>query len=242
MRTLLAIALLSTFAFAGRTYNGTTDTISVPDSAALDSANELTISVWFNTTTISSTEQDIISKWGPTVGNQYELLINFPSSGNVTSAFHEAGVPGTIVNTCSINLTVPNVWHHAATVWSVGQGFTSIYLDGVNCETSATHGSIISNGASLILGAGDTGTRLPFVGILAEACIWNATLTTAEIGTAAHGTTCNRIRPTSLVGYWPMTFATPTVEPDLSGNHGNGTVTGTTLGPHCPCGSPAGVP
>lgn len=242
MRTLITILLFTSMAFAGRKFNGTTDTISVPGNGTpIDLATEMTLSVWFKTTTISAVEQDILSKWGPTVGNQYELLINFPSTGNVTSAFHEAGIPGTIVNTCSVNLTVPNVWHHMASVWSVSQGFTGIYLDGVLCQFSATHGSVISNGANLIIGAGDTGTRLPFVGTLAEACIYNATLPTGEINSLAKGTPCNKVHATNLVGYWPMTGATALVEPDLSGKLDNGTVTGTIVAPHCPCNSPAGT-
>jgi hypothetical protein len=237
MKKLLVLLLcLCPWSFAGRTYNGTTDTISVPGiGTVIDLTTEVTLMAWIKTGSISSTEQDIVSKWGPTVGNQYELLINFPSSGNVSAGWHEAAVPGTIVNTCTTNISTPNVWHHIAAVWSVSQGFTSIFLDGGSCGTVATHGPLISNGANLILGAGDTGTRLPFVGTMAEVCIYNVILSTPEIGTAAHGTPCSKLHTTALAGYWQMTGAKLIAEPDASGHLNGGTVTGTTLGSHCPC-------
>lgn len=224
----------------GRGFNGTTSTISVPgNGTAIDLTEEITLCSWFNTTTISSVEQDVLSKWGPTVGNQYELLINYPSTGNVSSVFHESAVPGTITNTHSVVLTVPNVWHHILSVWSVSQGFTAIYLDGVIGQFSATHGPLISNGHNLIIGAGDTGTRLPFVGILAEAAIWNIVLSNGEISSLAAGTPPNQIRRTSLQGYWPL-YGAASPEPDLSGNLDNGTVTLATLANHSPTFKPAG--
>lgn len=251
MRILLTILLLSTLAFAGRRFNGTTDTISVPgNGTSIDLNNEMTMSVWFNPSVYNSTEQDLVSKWGTTVGNQYELIFNYPTSGKVTAAWKESGVPNQIINTCGTTLTVANVWHHLAATWSVSGGVTSLYLDGSQCIFVSTHGPLISNGHNLILGASDTGTLNPTSAILAEVCIYNVALGNAEIASMAKGTPCSRIRTTALAGYWPMTgagssvsltslnldqthtgwqYAPPCVGPSCAGGTGTATVTSYTL-------------
>jgi hypothetical protein len=46
--------------------------------------------------------------------------------------------------------------------------------------------------------------NLFFAGRIAEAGVWNAALTDAEIASLADGMTCDKVRPQSLVFYAPL--------------------------------------
>lgn len=72
-----------------------------------------------------------------------------------------------------------------------------------------------------------------FDGMIAEFAIWDIELTDVECFALNDGISPNRIRPSAMVGYWPL-YGNSSPEPDLSGNGNNGTVTGTTKADHTP--------
>ena len=50
----------------------------------------------------------------------------------------------------------------------------------------------------------NTTIALHYTGRIADAAIWNAALTAAEIASLAKGMTCDKIRPQNLVFYAPL--------------------------------------
>jgi hypothetical protein len=126
----------------------------------------------------------------------------------------------------SVHLPSLNAWHHV--------GFTS----------DSTTATLYINGASAGTAQSVTGTGSPpsitdaricydlaasgraIDGSMADAAIWDATLTLIEIAALAKGMRPPQIRPASLKGYWPLA-GLQSPEPDLSGSKNNGTLTGT---------------
>lgn len=71
---------------------------------------------------------------------------------------------------------------------------------------------------------------------VAEVALWNVELSAGEIAALGSGVAANIIRPSALVGYWPL-FGDTTGEPDLSGSINNLTVASTpTKVDHAPVG------
>ena len=87
---------------------------------------------------------------------------------------------------------------------SFRDSFFNICIDGVVLATlSGTIRNITLN--RVTLGAlGRTGVEAYYTGNMAEACIWNAALTTAEIASLAKGMTPDQIRLQNLVFHAPL--------------------------------------
>jgi hypothetical protein len=129
-----------------------------------------------------------------------------------------------------------NVWYNGAiTVDNVQSAspVIAVFLNGGG--KASTTGSITANNwnhfsnAIKVLLAADSafGAAEYFGGALADAAAWTVVLSDFEIAALGAGARPYRIRPGSLVGYWPLQGkASP--EPDFSNNANNGTVTGTT--------------
>lgn len=96
-----------------------------------------------------------------------------------------------------------NTWHHAAGVVAASDD-RRVYIDGGSKGTDA--GEASSTGLdSVNIGAHGNGTPdLYFSGRIAEAAIWNAALSDAEVVELAAGRSPLLVRPQSLVAYWPL--------------------------------------
>lgn len=98
-----------------------------------------------------------------------------------------------------------NTWSHVAGVWSASNnraGYVNGVKDGTN-TSDRTFNSIIDNFriAGFLYNNVSQGF---FNGSIAEAAIWNAALTDAEIASLAAGFTPAQIRPQSLQFYAPL--------------------------------------
>jgi hypothetical protein len=113
---------------------------------------------------------------------------------------NSAGVAASVVSTID---GTPNVVQHAAAVFSSSSS-RKIYLNGANDAESTT--SIATSGLNQIsIGARFFNSYGNFLaGNAAEAAIWNAALTDAEVASLAKGFKPTRIRPQSLVFYAPL--------------------------------------
>lgn len=119
-----------------------------------------------------------------------------------------------------------NTWVHICGVFVSATSRTA-YLNGENTGTNATSGSPAGlNFMSIGLRSGNTSAEL-MNGRIAHAAIWNVDLSAAEIAALAKGINPLRIRPQALIGYWPLTGASP--EPDWSGKKNNMTVVGAVV-------------
>ena len=102
-----------------------------------------------------------------------------------------------------------NTWHHACAVWSATNA-RAAYIDGGSKGTDTTSCTPASldnvtiaalyrwAGASNLVGAS------LMSGSIAEAAVWNAALTDAEVAMLALGLSPLLIRPANLAGYWPL--------------------------------------
>lgn len=137
------------------------------------------------------------------------LMSLCPANGNYFGLVAFGAISGHPVG--AMNTSYPNVytsagysaqtWHSAAAVYD---SHITVYLDGgasgVSSEIStlAVSDLMVSarrfNGALVTYGGS----------IIAEAAVWNAALTAAEIASLANGFTPAQIRPQSLVFYAPL--------------------------------------
>jgi hypothetical protein len=237
MKRLLAIILaLALHCHAARKFNGTSDYVSIPGSGtAVDvTTGSFTYSFWFYPTNIGNT--DIVSKWSG--GEQYLSTIGPPDGGNDTPVFawHETGAPQHPFVNCGGLTLVNNVWYHVISTWSIGPNSAGASVNGISCGGTGIFGSIVSNGLPLFLGQRGNASMW-FTGSIAEFALWNVALSAGEISSLDKGVSPPQVRRTNLTAYYPV-YGITTGEPDLSGGLNTGTVTGTLLGNHCPCGNP----
>lgn len=135
-------------------------------------------------------------------------------------------------NTARSTGTVPaGAWTHCCAVFTsateriVYRNFTDKIIDtGQNAPSAPDKTSIGQRG--------DNAARFP--GYVAEACIWNAALTDAQVELLNGGAHPRTVLPENIVAYWPLYSIGSTVQ-DLSGNENHLTVVGSpTTADHVP--------
>mgnify|MGYP001558445184 CR=1 FL=1 len=116
-----------------------------------------------------------------------------------------------------------DTWHHIGGVWD-GNSSRTAYLNGSAGTTNTVTRTITSS--TTIIGAysGFGGYQGFWPGYLAEAAMWDAALTAAEMATMADGFSPLLVRPGNLVAYWPL-YGRISTEPDYVGGF-NMTLTG----------------
>jgi hypothetical protein len=119
-------------------------------------------------------------------------------------------------------------WTHFAGVL-VASGSSLVYVNGVQDGSNAISTSSITGMNHATIGAVVDASGSPvnfFSGRIADVAAYNVALTATEIAALAKGARPYQIRPSGLVGYWPLD-GLQSPEPDLSGNKNNGALTGT---------------
>jgi hypothetical protein len=245
MRQLLAIlALLCSPAFAGRTFNSTSDLINIPGSGTAVDINNgpMTISLWMYPTDITSKEHDPISHWG---GGTFQYLIAIGSGaiGGPSEAGFYVGTVGAetgIYGGCG-SLS-PNHWYNIVMAIDTAGTFSgtpalTFYVSGfVTCSVEIAFVNHRTSASTPVTIGGQAGSA-NFQGTIAEVGIWNQILSPAEITALQNGISPNQIREPGFAAYYPL-YGIASPEPDFGGNILNGVLTGTTAGPQCPCGKP----
>lgn len=240
---LLFLALfVSMPCWAGRSFNGTSDTLlftSVSTVLDVNSGPE-TISLWVYPTNFGSAEQDMISAWN----GSGEFVVGFGMCGGAVSTFTKIGYA--IGNCAGLNpaqaqcssVITANHWYHIVLlIDTANKYYTSnivmaIVGNGIAC-TPFTNGHSRA-ATNLAIGSSSTGSN-KFSGIIAEVAIWNDILSSGE-SSSLHTLCPLAVRPEAIVGYYPMYGGSgSSIEPDLSGHFINGTLTGTTPTIHPPC-------
>ena len=204
--------------------------LRVADTATLDVTGALTLSVWLkHTGNYPSVVSGVLAKFtGPT--NQRSYAITITTAGFVQVPISANGVTNYVTTGST---AVGTNWRHIAFTYSPSSR-TEIFLDGASNanRTDSVIGSIFSGSADLWIGvtASLSATPINFYldGLIAEAAIYNAALTAAEIASLAKGMTCDKVRPQSLVFYAPIVR-------DLTDQKGGLTITnnnGATVAAH----------
>jgi hypothetical protein len=239
-------------AYAGRSFNGSTDTISVPGvSNAIDiNGSQITFSCWFMLTASPSNEITPCAKWSSSNAGGY--MFNYNQSGFTGQVAGQIyiNIPENhfqyVFCSNTINL---NQWYSMVLtyqnnlnmkVW-LGTGGV-VTLCGTDSSVGST-GAMVSSGGPLTFGAPSTGRSgsVATQGKIAESAVWNIRLpdnlaAALAGGVCPVGASARRIGVPPPVGYWPLWGASGTsAEPDLSGNANSGTLTGTAQTAHPPC-------
>ena len=180
-----------------------------------------TFSGWFNCTN-GAAEQYILC--ASNISNDF-WFYSLGVASNTARAYYSND--GTLHGGGSYTLATSSgtftnaTWNHACGV--ISSSTCTVWLNGTK-TTGSTTGSPVTTGSVDALAIGvfkrTSGNSAFFGGSLAECAVWNATLTDQEASALAAGTSPTRVRPLSLIGYWPMFGLTGTGgnEPDLSGN------------------------
>lgn len=172
-----------------RTFNGTSQSIQ---SDAPVTAVPLTIACWFNTS--SSSGQVICSIGTSGSTDRFQLSIS-PSTPNTNATTVQGGTAQSANLNTAISL---NTWHHGAAVFSATNSRQSFFNGTggtVNTGTATPSGINRLN----ISGALPPSLVAFFSGRIAELCVWNAALASAEIASLAKGFNPRLIRPQSIV-------------------------------------------
>jgi hypothetical protein len=94
-------------------------------------------------------------------------------------------------------------WHHACGI-ELSDSSRAVYIDGGSKGTESTTVTPENSDRVSIGRSGDSTPGAYFDGRIAEAALWNAALTDAEVASLAAGYSPLFIRPQSLVAYWPL--------------------------------------
>lgn len=137
-----------------------------------------------------------------------------------------------------------NQWIHVAAVFDSSTNGGKIYVDTVEGAYSGSSTTSTTQNLNGFLAVGafrySAATVATPTGRIADVGIWNVALTTDEIAALARRWSPQRIRPGSLVPYWPL-YGNASPEPDYSGGAFNLTIAGTLAqSDHAPVGPPFG--
>lgn len=157
-------------------FDGINDTVDAPDNRLLNS-NELSISVWFQTS--SATARDVVFKCGTGVFTGYVVRLNSDGPGATFANGHLSfynGAAWTAVDLGSGAISDGN-WHHIVAGSSGSSSF--LYFDG-SLKTNKTSTSNHSSTRPFQLGFNGFDTTY-FTGKIDELRVYNRTLSASEV-------------------------------------------------------------
>lgn len=206
-----------------RKFNGSTDYVDCGAGSRLNPA-AITISSWIYLDALPA------SFAGTIVRNQsgalyYGLWIN---SAGKYHTFVYANAPVGYSGSGAYTLAL-GTWYRATMTYDLTNGLVA-YLDSKVDGTGAANGGITTLTMNTWIGADASGApNYPFSGKIADAAIWNVALTATEVTALAGGRRANTIRPSALIGYWPLNNVDGLMgrASDLSGYGNNGALVGT---------------
>lgn len=196
-------------------------------AAAVVSGAPLTMACWFNVND-ATINNGLMGIGRQAVDSHYFFMgANGAIGGDPVQVQARGTTVAAAVTTAGFSA---NTWNHAAGVFSAADS-RAVYLNGGNKGTNTTSQTpesldrttigALNNGGSIIVRCS---------GLIAEAGIWSAALTDAEVASLADGVSPLLVRPESLVAYWPLIGRT-SPEIDVVGGFGM-TVTGAVAAEH----------
>jgi hypothetical protein len=165
-----------------------------------------TMSCWFNVSNITANhalmwigDKDVPDYW--TLLGAWGNLVGDP----VIAFSHDYSPPGTPAQKAETSTGFSaNKWYHACGIWG-GVSNRTVYLDGGGKVTDTdTVGAMTGHDRTAIGAARDSSPGAYTDGKIAEAAIWNAVLTDAEVIRLAAGYSPSLIRPQNLKFYMPL--------------------------------------
>lgn len=203
-----------------RDFNGTTGYAS--NATTPVTAIPLTLAAWFKTD--DDTRQQSILTIGDTASTveEFDLACDGSAVGDPVQANTRHTTTSTA--TTSSGFTA-GVWAHACAVFTSATS-RAAFINGSSKGTNATSKTPTSLDTIRIGALARSAPDNFFDGSIADAAIWSASLTDAEVAALARGVSPLRIRPLSLVFYAPL-LGLGSPEPDYTSGQRVLTLTGS---------------
>ena len=258
---LILALLLALPANAGRSFNGSSDVIQIAGTGVdLTGQSAMTMVCWFQVASVPGSEAEICAKGGHAVYEGYYInLSQSGHSGQIGAHWYQnESLAHNVDLFCSFSVSI-NTWYSVVMVWNSSGGGNNpgafLIVNGTTCASGSNNASL-GGGSTAVdfcvggyASGGTTCNVANFAGIVAEVAIWNVALGTCCSGVALTptnafalaaicpvGPSARRAGLPNPIGYWPLYGASgSSIEPDLSGNGLNGTLTGTSPANHPPC-------
>jgi RHS repeat-associated protein len=198
-------------------FDGTDDSVAIPDSNSLDLTSAYTLSAWVKLDSVSTRYQDLILKERNGNDGAYSLDADGPISARPSMGIRKSG--GWEWANAPDPLST-NQWAHLAATWD---GSTAkVYLNGTLVKTQGMTGTIVtSTGQLRIGGTAVFGSNRFLDGLIDEVRIYNRALSQTEVQTDKDTSVVSQIGsglgepvPTTTYGYSsttgrPTTVSTP---------------------------------
>jgi hypothetical protein len=205
----------------GRSFNGTSDYVTIPHSTSLN-LNTFTVSSWFKSTDSGAWFRTIVGKYGNTaIVESWGLgWIDASTLGfyirDASNVKNQVGAPAEV--------GLDGNWHHLVGV--VSDSIVSFYIDGVLMSSMSRTSGDIRNSREVMFGMNSLQYSLLSMD---EVKIYNVAKTSEEIFEEyASLKTIFEKKNTGLVAYWTMDEVSgSTVADSVGTNHG--TAIGTTI-------------
>lgn len=182
----------------------------------------VTLAGWFQTTTTAQWSTIIMLTKKSAAGDDF-FVIGMSSAGAA-----RAGVRNTTTGNQVGSLTTSaDTWTHVVGTFA-SSTLREVFFNGTADGTETTAVTFPDGMDEISIGEfGGSGGGDGMNGTIAEVGVWDVVLTDGEALALANGATPNQIRPSNLVGYWPLWGAE--VGKDLSGKGNHLTNEGTTI-------------
>ena len=202
-------------------FNGTSNSLSIPSMGLSDFTSGFTAGMWVY----------------PTQSSDWQRLFNLSDQGggNQITLYQQGGQVGGLSfvvnkNGSSTYINVPNAmklntWQYlSVTLNTAGQA--TLYNNGIALSTGAVSVPAVATRSTSWIGGNDSSSYL-YHGQMNSFSLWNTALTLSQVqvaqGTIYTGT------ESGLVGYWPMNATGNGSVFDRGPNKSNGTTTATTV-------------
>lgn len=181
-----------------RDFNGSSQHLS--NANAVVTAVPFSMSAWFNADSFTLSNGIVVV--GDTNTNNENMGLCVSGTGHVRAFSRHLGNENAAQSSTT---TSASAWTHAGGVWSAANA-RAAYLNGGNKGTESTSNtpSAAALDSTWIGRHVSNSLGLFFDGRIAEVAIWSAALDDAEMAALGKGICPLLIRPTSLVGYWPV--------------------------------------
>jgi hypothetical protein len=172
------------------------------NTAAIKAGAPLSMACWFYPDTVAAAMTMLSIGTTAAQQSQFRLTVRGDQGGDPVGA--ECGNSGGTFTGSYASGGVAGSWQHAAGVWASTSSRTA-YRNG-SAATTDTVGMTPSGLDRTTIGAraANAGIGLFWNGRIAEAAIWNEALSPHDINALAAGYCPLLIRPTALIGYWPL--------------------------------------
>lgn len=199
-------------------------------------AAPFTVSAWAFQATDPADDDCIVQVQDNSVSDNYWRMGRWdPAFGGLDVMLFRAQAGGTSASAQTGNDLLVGTWNHCVGV-EVSSSSRKAVLNGDLGNAGTNTDTVTPSGInSCDVGReGDSSPADHWEGELAEVAFWNVALTDNEIVALSRGVSPLRIRPASLLAYWPI-YGLASPEPDLSGNVNNLTLNGSpALANHAP--------